>query len=827
MRLIGFFFTFCLTFLGFSQENPVKWSFSSKEISAGTYDLIATAKIDKEWTVYSQFLSSDDGPVATSFTWTPGAYSRIGKAEESGNRKESYDKVFGMKLIKFYDNAIFTQRIKLNDPSKPISIKGYLTSMACDASKCLPPKDIDFNFNISPSKNTNSSTPPTNGKQNEGTVASNTENEVASNTAPQTLDPVKWTFAKKELPDGKISLECSATIEKGWYVYSQNIPEDGPNPTVFTFEDGAHFKREGTVTEAGGKTEGFDKVFGMKLTKYHDQVTFTQIVSHLDKSKPIKGFLTFQTCDDKQCLFPKDIEFSFGDENNPANQNASDPNDPAFQGYFDAKRDIDASKVLNSCGLGEEKETGNVFWIFFLGFLGGLLALLTPCVFPMIPVTVGFFTRNGGNRPKAIRDAITYGISIIAIYVSIGIILTSVFGPTILNEMATDMYFNLLFFVVFVVFALSFFGLFEITLPSSWGTAADKAADKGGFIGIFFMAFTLALVSFSCTGPIIGSLLVQTFQNSGESILGLIPLKPLSGMLGFGFALALPFALFAAFPGWLSSLPKSGSWMDMVKVTLGFLELALALKFLSTADMVRHWGFLRFELFLGLWILIFTALGLYKLGVFKMKGNHGKPGPLRISLGLLWLAFSGYMIWGLVNYKPLALLSGLAPPAHYNFLKEDLCPHGLECYKDLDEAIAVAQKSNKPLFVDFTGYGCVNCRKMEETVWVKPEILSILKKDYVVVSLYVDDQKRLFPDDKSKYLLDKHTGEKLRTVGSKWAYFQINNFGKNSQPYYILMDKDGKRLLTDPVAYTPNVASYKKFLECGLQGFKSIQSDNQ
>lgn len=499
---------------------------------------------------------------------------------------------------------------------------------------------------------------------------------------------------------------------------------------------------------------------------------------------------------------------------------------PNCQGAFDSKRlDIDVLNPSNgSCGSVQVANDDDLLNLFFLAFLGGLLALLTPCVFPMIPLTVSFFTKGSGSRSKGIQNAIIYGLSIIVIYVTIGIAITAIFGPNTLNAMATNPWMNTIFFILFVIFAFSFFGFYEITLPSSWSTSTDKAADKGGILGIFFMAFTLALVSFSCTGPIIGSLLVQTVSNAQNALFGFIPIKPLVGMFGFSLALALPFALFAMFPSWLNSLPKSGGWMTAVKVTLGFLELAFALKFLSTADLVAHWGFLRWELFLGLWMLIFLCLGLYHFA--KLHFPHDNPNRKIASgnwiIGLTSFAIVAYLTLGF-KYQPLSLLSGLAPSYTYNFFGPKGCVHGIDCFHDFDEAVAYAKKVNKPVFVDFTGYGCVNCRKMEENVWVKPEILKYLKDDYVVVSLYVDDKARLFPDDEQKYLIDKYNGDKIRTVGAKWSSFQQNNFHELSQPQYILMDNDGKKVLTHPKTYTPNVKEYEDFLECGLNTFRSLK----
>ncbi len=676
--------------------------------------------------------------------------------------------------------------------------------------------------------------------------------------------PARWSFSSKEIGDGEFDLIFTVSLADGWNTYSQFLEsEDGPVPTSFTFEEGPHFERKGKVKESGNKFTKYDNVFGMNLTKFAGTGVFTQRVLVKDASKPIKGYLTYMVCNDEMCLPPRDVDFSFtltpsntlptktgentktetpttggtpapdketptpeyqgGAPSAPASDVAP-PNDPDFQGFFDSKRDINPQEYVSQCAA-EAEERGSGWWVFIAGFLGGLIALLTPCVFPMIPLTVSFFTKRSRNRATGLRNALWYSASIVVIYVGIGILLTAIFGPTILNEMSTDMYFNLLFFTVFVVFALSFFGLFEITLPSSWVDKSDRMADKGGLIGIFFMAFTLALVSFSCTGPIVGTLLVETARtNAGDALLGFIPVRPLIGMTGFGLALALPFGLFAMFPGWLQSLPKSGNWMDNVKATLGFVELALALKFLSTADMVRHWGILKFELFLALWLLIALGLGLYQLGLLPfLKGASGRPGLGRLTVAALALWFAGYLGYGLLNYQSLSLLSGIAPPVHYNYFRPMDCPHQLDCYHDFDEAVRIAQLENKPIFVDFTGYGCVNCRKMEENVWNKKEILALLRDRYVVASLYVDDQARLFPGNRQKYLLDRHTGEKIRTVGGKWSSFQINNFQRNSQPWYVLMHHDGKTLLNQPRGYTPDVDEYRAFLECGLEAFAQIK----
>ncbi len=713
----------CALFL--QAQNPIKWSFSTKDAGNCQVDLIITGVIEDGWYTYSQFLESDEGPVPTSLTFNVQPnFVLVGKAKEGGEIIKVHDKVFDMNLTKFKHKAIFTQRVEVKDPSKPI--EGYMNYMACNDEMCLPPKDVDFKFNIGPLSNCGGSS----------------KNESVTPTAPQGTN------------GGEEKKNLDEPIPPG--TDAVGAPPVGGD--------------QGTSVEAGLPTP---------------------------------------------------------------------PNDANFKGFFSPKRDIDASKFINDCGGSSATSTdgASIASLFLLCFLGGLIALLTPCVFPMIPMTVSFFVKRSKDRKTGLRNALIYATSIVVIFVALGVALTSALGPSILNEMSTNKWFNLAFFIIFVIFALSFFGLFEITLPSSLINKSDSMADKGGLIGTFFMAFTLVLVSFSCTGPIVGSLLVQAAQtNAGASLMGFIPLKPFIGMLGFGMGLALPFALFAMFPGWLNSLPKSGGWMDNVKITLGILELALALKFFSTADMVEQWGLLRFETFLVLWVLLALWLGLYQFGIPKWKGNENSPGPVRMVIGATSLAFAVYMGWGLLKYQSLSLLSGLAPPVHYSYKyaaehnnndKHDGpgCPHGLNCYHDFDVAVEEAKKQNKPLFVDFTGHGCVNCRKMEETVWPLDGIIDRLRNDYVVVSLYVDEKVRIFPDNPFAYLQDPKTGEKLRTVGSKWASFQVNNFNVSAQPYYVLMHNDGKTLLNQPTDYVKgqDPAFYRSFLECGLDAFKEIK----
>lgn len=866
------------------QPQPVHWHFDLEPLGHDEYNLIFKATIDEGWAVYSQHIEGE-GPVPTSFTFEDGAhYARIGQVEESGHKKSGFDKVFKIDITKYLDHAVFKQRVKVKDYGKPIQgYLTFMTcddrtclpptdvdfSFSPKPVKAVetPPGKTPMPGPAEPKSGTGKAdtkgpkAPETKPVPSPGTSAAGSstakgtskssvrpakkpaakakvpsapaptentkasaggENPTAAKAAvnsPSEKMPVVWTWEVKKLGDREYQVTYHAKILKNWSLYSQTMErDDGPLPTRFVYETNA--RAEGLARESENLRTKYDKVFGMKVGKFHDYATFVQRIRVDDPGKPVTGYIDFMTCDDSKCMNPqKDFVLSLGD--GAATVVDAAAKSKYFKGYFDSKRDIDTSNPLSTCGGASESKDKSLWLVFLLGLAGGLFALLTPCVFPMIPLTVSFFTKGGKDRAEGVRKAILYGISIIVIYVGMGTILTSLFGPTVLNDMATNVYMNVLFFVLFVIFAISFFGAFEITLPSSWANRADRASDKGGMIGIFFMAFTLAIVSFSCTGPIIGSLLVQSATGAGEALFGRIPLKPLVGMFGFSLALALPFTLFAMFPAWLTNLPKSGSWMNHVKVTLGFLELALALKFLSTADMVMHWGILKFELFMALWILIFLGLALYHFGIIRFKGDgKGRPGWFRLGIGLLSLLFAGYMIKGLVTYKSMSLLSGLAPPVHYNYFRPMDCPYNLNCFKDFDEALAYAKKVNKPLFVDFTGYGCVNCRKMEENVWNQPEILKLLSDDYVVVSLYVDDKKRLF-DNKLEYLLDRGTGQKLRTVGSKWASFQVNNFNRSSQPYYVLMDNDGKTLLNNPVPYTPDVKAYHEFLACGLEAFKN------
>lgn len=831
---------------------PVKWNMEAKALGGQEYALIFSATIDDGWSVYSQFLE-EDGPIPTTFEFDPGDhFSLVGKAEETGHRKEAYDKVFEMNLIKFTETAVFTQKVKVTDPKKPIT--GYFTFMTCDDTRCLPPKDVDFSFELNKLATEKSSSTgqasPEPAKANKEEVADQEGQEVAppkemaeevveESTQPQNeglLKPVTWTFAHKQLNDQTFELEYRAKIQDGWYLYSQNIEEGGPIPTGFYLEEGAHISNIGEVIESElNREELMDEVFEMKLIKFKKEAVFTQKVTVSDLSKPVVGYLEFMTCDDTRCLPPSEVDFRFNLSAEAAATEAETasviPTENLDLAGTPVDYAFDYAWAESDCGeVPEEEEEGatNFLLVFLLGFGGGLIALLTPCVFPMIPLTVSFFTKSSKDRATGLKNAITYGLSIIAIYVFLGLVITGVFGADALNLLSTNAWFNIFFAVLFITFAFSFFGYFEITLPSSWANRSDRAADQGGLLGIFFMAFTLSLVSFSCTGPIIGTLLVETATGGGPTLFGRIPVGPLMGMLGFSTALALPFALFAAFPGWLNSLPRSGGWMNEVKVTLGFVEIALALKFLSVADLTMGWKFMPYEAFVTVWVLCSLGLLLYFLGYIRFPHDSKKVkfGPGRIIMVAASLAAAVYFAFGFQysdqsgTFKTPNLLSGVAPPAGHSYIYPKECPLNIDCYKDFEKGYESALAQGKPILLDFTGHGCVNCRRMEDNVWGEDGIFELIRDDYVLVSLYVDDREKL-----EEPYTSPQSNRLMRNVGNKWADFQAIHFNRNSQPYYVLLapnqDKTLK-VLNQPRAYTPDKKEYKLFLECGLEKYGEL-----
>ena len=646
----------------------------------------------------------------------------------------------------------------------------------------------------------------------------------------QIQQPVKWKF-ESEMQGKDVYLKCSAKIENKWHMYSQFVQEELPVATRIKFNTNNNFSTIGKVDE-GKAIEKDDPMFGVVIKYFEDKAVFRQKIKvNSEKDFSVKGEIEYVTCNDNMCTPPEIVEFEIKVKGQSIVKEAQ----------VDSVKTIlesDTAKVVPAAP-SEIKPSPQIapiddakkslLGIFIAGFLGGLLALLTPCVFPMIPLTVSYFTKQASSRSKGFLTALFYGLSIIGIYTGLGLLITVVFGSDALNEMASNGIVNVLFFIIFIVFAISFLGAFEITLPNSLLNKADSASDKGGLGGIFFMAVTLSLVSFSCTGPIIGSLLVEAAVQG--NLVG-----PAVGMFGFSFALALPFGLFAAFPSLLKSLPKSGGWLNTVKVSLGFLELALAMKFISTVDLAYHWNIITREVFLACWIAIFSSWVLYLLGIIRFPHDDETK---HISVGrgltaMIVFSFVIYLIPGIFG-APLKIISGFPPPSFYsegwqagggnaskNENKEvakgiirEHCPHGLSCFHDYDLALAHAKKVGKPLMVDYTGWSCVNCRKMEDQVWSDPAVLERLENKYVLVSLYVDDKEPL-PDDQQ--YVSPTTGKKIKTVGNKWSDMQIKRYKTNSQPYYVLLDHT-ENILSAPTAYNSNIPEYIAFLDGGLTEF--------
>ncbi len=642
----------------------------------------------------------------------------------------------------------------------------------------------------------------------------------------QIQNPVKWHFTVNKTSDTEAELLLKATMDKGWHIYSmQQESNDGPISLTFSFDKSKNYSLNGKILEPAPE-KMYDKNFEMNVKFYEHEVTYKQKIKILSQeSFSVKGLLNFQTCNDQMCLPPTDVDFEFKIEgkNGAVQTNtvaATKDSDTAAISKMDTaatKAIVDDENFNDDCGnlAGDTYSNLSAWSIFIQGLIGGLLALLTPCVFSMIPLTVSFFIKQSKDRKTGIKNASVYSVSIVLIYVALGFIITKLFGADALNSMASDVWFNLAFFVIFIVFAVSFFGAFEITLPSSWVNRSDRAADRGGLIGIFFMAFTLALVSFSCTAPVIGGLLAVVMQGGNN-------MGALIGMAGFSIALAVPFALFAIFPAWLNTLPKSGGWLNAIKVSLGFIELALALKFFSNVDLAYHWGILKREIFVALWIIIFGLWGMYLLG--KIKFSHDSEikhlSIPRLLFAVVVLSFTIYLIPGLWG-APLKIISGFPPPDFYkewNSGKTDggHCPHDLSCFHDYNEGMAYAKNQGKPVMIDFTGWSCVNCRKMEDNVWSDPEILKRLREEYVLISLYVDDKTPLPEKDQ---IVSPATGKKIKTQGNKWSDMQTAVYKTNSQPYYVLLDNNAKKL-AQPRGNTPDIETYKQFLDEGICRYK-------
>lgn len=664
----------------------------------------------------------------------------------------------------------------------------------------------------------------------------------------QIQEPVKFKSELKTLAAGEAEIVFTATIDKGWHVYSTDLGDGGPISATFNVEKISGATVVGKLQPKGKEIASYDKLFEMNVRYFESTAQFVQKLKLTGGDYKIEGFLEFGACNDENCLPPTQVEFNFSGkaeaakgaaattpaekvtapaedtkpETQPASQTVT-PADTASTGIIggaDGPTDINVAgnidlwkpviNDLQSYGETTSQEDMSWFYIFITGFLGGLLALFTPCVWPIIPMTVSFFLKRSKDKKKGIRDAWTYGASIVVIYVTLGLAITLIFGASALNALSTNAVFNILFCLMLVVFAASFFGAFELTLPSKWSNAVDsKAEATSGLLSIFLMAFTLSLVSFSCTGPIIGFLLVQV-STTGSVV------APAIGMLGFAIALALPFTLFALFPSWLKSMPKSGGWMNVIKVTLGFLELAFALKFLSVADLAYGWRILDRETFLALWIVLFALLGFYLLGKIKFPHDDDdtKVGVGRFFMALFSLAFAVYMVPGLWG-APLKAVSAFAPPMQtqdFNLYNNEV--HAK--FDDYDLGMEYARQHGKPVMLDFTGYGCVNCRKMELAVWTDSKVSDIINNDYVLITLYVDNKTPLTSPVK---VTENGRERTLRTVGDKWSYLQRVKFGANAQPFYVLIDNEG-RPLNKSYSYDEDIPKYIEFLQTGLENYK-------
>ena len=634
----------------------------------------------------------------------------------------------------------------------------------------------------------------------------------------QIQDPVQFKAEWKSISDTEAQIVFTGAIDAGWHVYSTDLPEGGPISATFNTDKMEGIELDGKLMPEGKEIEAFDKVFDMKLRYFEEKATFIQKLKITASNYFIEGYLEYGSCNDENCLPPTEVPFTFsgkGGANASATVASDNKSENSSSNVSTAVSTADywspVIDKLNSFGE-ETAQTTNQSWIyiFFAGFIGGLLALFTPCVWPIIPMTVSFFLKRSKDKKKGIRDAWTYGASIVVIYVTLGLAITLIFGASALNALSTNAVFNILFFLMLVVFAASFFGAFEITLPSKWSNAVDsKAEQTSGLLSIFLMAFTLSLVSFSCTGPIIGFLLVEV-STTGSVV------APAVGMLGFAFALALPFTLFAMFPSWLKSMPKSGGWMNIIKVTLGFLELAFALKFLSVADLAYGWRILDRETFLALWIVLFGLLGFYLMGKIKFPhdDDDNTVSVPRFFMALASLAFAVYMIPGLWG-APLKAVSAFAPPMNtqdFNLYKNEVHAQ----FDDFDAGMEYAKRNGKPVMLDFTGYGCVNCRKMELSVWTDSKVSKLIQDDYVLITLYVDNKTPLPEHIK---VMENGKERTLRTLGDKWSYLQRVKFGANAQPFYVLIDNEGNPL-NKSYSFDENVANYVDFLETGLNNYK-------
>ena len=812
LRIIAFFALIVLNAAATAQVyDPVKWTFEVKAAGENQFDLVAKATIEPKWHVYASVVSDDPeaiGPIPTSIFFAENPNIEAVGALKEGKYITHFDPNFEMDLNYFENSAEFTQRFKIN--AADFTGEAELSYMACDDSKCIFPDPVILTMTFAGGQ---LSAMDANGEQLLGEAAPEFGSSAEGENSGSTIyEPSKWSMTSELMGENVYRLTFTCVLDEGWHLYSQTLEADaGPVPTVFTFNLPDGHTLQGGTNEPTPKVE-YDPNFMLDLAFFEGTVVFTQDLEVTGTPGEVTGDVLFMLCDDTMCLPPDAIEFSIdlgtgkGGFVNYDNAAAAD-----ISGLIPALPGVDLENPAGDCGEDEIQSYDSNWTIFFFGFIGGLLALLTPCVFPMIPLTVSFFTKGGSDRASGFRKAALYGFFIFAIYAVLSVPFHFGTDPEVLNEIATSVVLNVLFFIVFVVFAISFFGYFEITLPSSLQNKADNASNKGGILGIFFMALTLALVSFSCTGPILGTVLGNALKDG--------PWPISYAMSGFGVALGLPFALFAAFPSWLNSLPRSGGWLNSVKVVLGFLELGLALKFLSNADLVEQWGLIHRETFFLVWVILGIGLTLYLFGLIRFP--HDSPlkklSPVRAILATTSLAFTVYLFPGIFPSSPWNhdALAGFPPPTFYSWYERETF-HAE--YDDFDTALAHAQETGKPILIDFTGWACVNCRQMEETIWTDEEVKRMLEEDFVLVSLYVDDKNELPEEQQGVFEFDadgQTRKKKIKTIGNKWATFQTHVFNNNSQPYYVMLSPEGE-LLGHPIGYTPDLISYTEYLKCGV-----------
>ena len=810
-----------ISFINAQILTPVKWESAVEKVNDTTYNLIYRGDLQSGWHLYSQHLP-EDGALPTEFIYDEKqlgeTFNLLKKDAAEAKTITHFDNVFEMDLTYFEDEAIFVHRILLKDKAVT-KIIGEIAFQVCNDESCL----FDSNkltFNLETAKQVSETDDSYAKLTTKPAKLSGLKLDLGAVNmeTTQIFTPVKWEVQIEKLSDTEFDLLYTATIEKDWHIYAIDALEDGPISTSVTFlNTRKEYELQGKLREGKGHI-AFEELFDKDIKYFEGVAIFRQKIKTNVDSGTINSELEYMACSNGQCLPPEIVKFNFEFKNGNLTQTGKISSELNKEDTIDDK---------------EEKDDKSMLTLFILSFLGGLTALFTPCVFPMIPMTVSFFTKQSKTKAAGIKNAVIYGLAIIILYVLLGVVVSAVFGADKLNELSTDPWFNLIFFVLLIVFAVSFLGAFEIMLPNSWANKVDRQADRGGMIGIFFMALALAIVSFSCTGPIVGSALVAA-ATTGSYV------APILSMLGFSLAIALPFALFAAFPGWLNSLPKSGGWLNTVKVVLGFLELALAFKFLSMADIAWDLHLIERETFIAIWIAIFGALAMYLFG--KIQLPHDSPlthiSVGRLLLGLMSLTFVVYLIPGLWG-APLKIISGLPPDMNYSespygvgYKKESsgsvsehkvlpkgahfLKPYDIVSFHDYKTGLAYAKQEGKPVLIDFTGKNCVNCRKMEERIWPEEQVLGLLKNEIVLISLYVDS-KEVLP--KSEQYVSKETGKEIVTVGNKWSDFQIKIYKANAQPFYVLIDHNEKNL-NKPVGYTPDVLEYSAWLQDGIANFK-------